>query len=396
MAAENYHGRRLPLIPAGGRTALRSGGPLPGDAVAVSTADLNRIVDYPARDMTITIEAGLRVEELRDQLGTQHQRLPIDIPQAHRATIGGAMACNASGPGRQGYGTFRDYLLGVTAVDGQGRLFSAGGRVVKNVAGYDLCKLLIGSQGTLATITQVTLKVRPLAEVRSLVCVATSSLDRADGWFAALNCCPTRPVLLELLNPKAVAQLQPEMRLELPADRWLVCIGYEGGQRETDWQVEQTPGILQPAPEDVLTVVSGEAADRVWQALTEYQAASDDPLTFQASLPPSQLKSFIALAQSRNIAIQAHAGVGIVIGHLPDKPADPQRGAGVVAELRAVAQQLGGSLTVLSCDEDWKSNVDLFGPPPDGLRIMQGLKQALDPANLYSPGRLWPQLGNGI
>src|SRR5690606_32325083 len=119
---------------------------------------LNRVIDYPARDMTITVEAGITWEQLEAELAKEGQWLPVDVARAEAATVGGAIACNTSGPRRFGYGTLRDYVIGIHAVDGQGMQFKGGGRVVKNVAGYDFCKLLTGSFGTLAVITQVTLK----------------------------------------------------------------------------------------------------------------------------------------------------------------------------------------------------------------------------------------------
>ena len=144
----------------GGGTSLALGLPAtkPGKGVALSK--LNRVVDYPARDMTITVEAGITMKSLADQLATERQRLPIDVPNSQQATIGGVIATNFNGPRRYGQGTIRDYVIGISAVDGRGITFKGGGRVVKNVAGYDFCKLLTGSLGTLGVIHQVTLKLK--------------------------------------------------------------------------------------------------------------------------------------------------------------------------------------------------------------------------------------------
>ena len=112
---------------------------------------LNRIVDYTPRDMTIVVEAGVRMADLAATLAAEGQHLPIDVPRAGEATIGGVVATNWSGPRRYGHGTIRDYVIGIHAVDGRGTPFKGGGRVVKNVAGYDFCKLLTGSLGTLGS-----------------------------------------------------------------------------------------------------------------------------------------------------------------------------------------------------------------------------------------------------
>jgi len=152
-----------PLYPVGGGTSLNFGLPPKQPGWQVELTGLSQIVDYPAADMTITVGAGIRISELQTVLRQQQQQLPLDVPQADQATLGGVLATNFSGPRRLGYGTARDYVIGIRAVDGRGTPFAGGGRVVKNVAGYDFCKLLIGSLGTLGVITEVTLKLKPLA-----------------------------------------------------------------------------------------------------------------------------------------------------------------------------------------------------------------------------------------
>ena len=127
LLAENAATDRRPLLPAGGRTSLQFGYDPVSGSVPVSTTQLSRVVDYPARDMTITVQAGIRIEKLAATLAAERQQLAVDVPQAHRATLGGVAACNVSGPRRIGLGTMRDYVIGISAVDGQGRLFKAGG-----------------------------------------------------------------------------------------------------------------------------------------------------------------------------------------------------------------------------------------------------------------------------
>ena len=149
----------------------------------VDLCGLAQIVDFPARDMTVTVQAGITMKDLREIIVRENLHLPIDVAQGQRATLGGVLAANASGPRRHGYGTMRDYVIGISALNDDGREFKAGGRVVKNVAGYDLCKLLVGSLGTLGIITQVTLKLRPLPEQQALIGLACA----ADSLEALLN-----------------------------------------------------------------------------------------------------------------------------------------------------------------------------------------------------------------
>ena len=168
-AVQTAAGRQMAVYPLGGGTRQDYGARPTRPGIGLSLTKLNRVIDYPAADLTITVEAGTTIAELTKRLASQRQQLPIDIPQPERATVGGAVVVNAAGPRRYAYGSMRDYLLGFTAVDGHGILFSGGGRVVKNAAGYNMGRLMTGSLGTLGVITQATLMVRPLAETSALL-----------------------------------------------------------------------------------------------------------------------------------------------------------------------------------------------------------------------------------
>lgn len=385
---DNARGPRRPLTAVGGRTAMGVGYPLPADTLAVDLNGLARVIDYPARDMTITVEAGIRIDELHGILCSEKQRLAVDVPQAHRATLGGAIATNASGPGRFANGTFRDYVIGISAVDGRGRLFSAGGRVVKNVAGYDVCKLLVGSLGTLALITQITLKLRPLPETRRLVWATFPDLLGIDAAVEGLLQSQTRPTAIEVLNSKAARQIRSEIQHDLPAETPVLCLVYEGSDAETRWQIAQAHRELHAHGPLEQQIVLDPVADRVWSALIEYQAASDDPLTFQATLPPSRQAEFLSVANAAGIAFQAHAGNGVVVGHFPDSCTRPEDAASQLAPLRAHALRHNGALVVWNCDPAWKSQIDLFGLPGDAANLAAAIRATLDPHGILNPGLL--------
>lgn len=389
MVEANFRGPKLPLMPVGGQTALHYGKAVSGSPRHVLTERLARVVDYPARDMTITVEAGMRVADLQACLAVEHQQLPIDIAQSNRATIGGAVAANTCGPAQFGYGTFRDYVIGISAVDGQGRLFSAGGRVVKNVAGYDLCKLLIGSLGTLGIMTQITFKLTPCPACRTFVIVRCQQLSQLEPVLESLNLSATRPVILDLLNAKAIRQLQTEMQLALPSDPYLLCIGYAGSAVEVRWQAEtaiselKNRGVITPRQTD------DEDAQRLWEGLTEYQVTSNVPVTFQVNLLPSHVLEFMEFCAKFDIALQSHAGNGIVLGHLPESDADVESAANLIRTLRVRVSELMGTLVILNCEDHWNSQLDIFGSPLPGEPMMRKLKQVFDPAGILSPGRFW-------
>lgn len=387
FVAENAQNERQTLCPVGGRTALHYGfsGVEPGTHVAL--AQLNRLVDYPARDMTITVEAGMRIDALQKTLAGERQRLPIDIAQAERATLGGALATNTSGPRRFGQGTFRDYVIGISAVDSEGRLYKAGGRVVKNVAGYDICKLLVGSRGTLAIVTQVTLKLRPLPEASAQLWMTIDSFDAIETRLQALLTSQARPVAIEVLNPACTGLIAASARCDLPTGAPVLCIGVEGSKRDVEWQLQTLTRELSSSGLQDCQQILDHDADRIWEALTEFQTCADDPLTFEANLRPSQCMAFATRATELGVAVQVHAGNGQVIGQLLDEAAMIGQTTSVLNELRGLARLQGGNLVVLHCDPEWKSRMPMCGDPEQSWPLMKQLKNKLDPQGLLNPGR---------
>ncbi len=279
-------------------------------------------------------------------------------------------------------------MIGISAIDGQGRRFSAGGRVVKNVAGYDLCKLLTGSMGTLGVITQLSLKLRPMYESRTVVCLELDGCPAAETQLQGLLQSDTRPVAIELLNSKALRQVTNESRVSLQLERPMLCVAFEGTSANVAWQsstLANEMGVQAPV------VLSEDQADRFWTALTDYQSASDDPLTFQASLPASAVTRLMMLGTELGLALQAHAGNGIVIGHLPDRCTTAEQALELLNPIRAEVKACGGTLSVLACDDAWKSAIPVIDPMPSSSQLMRRVKEALDPRGILSPGRIhWP------
>src|SRR6266852_7439154 len=186
------------IYPLGGRTMLNFGLPPSKPGIAVDLSHLHQVLDFPARDMTITVQAGITIRRLQEITAAENLRLPIDVPLADRATLGGAIATNTSGPRRYGFGTLRDYVIGISVINDEGQETKAGGRVVKNVAGYDLCKLHVGALGTLGVISQVTLKLKPLPEHQTLIGVRCE--ENLATLLNRLHETRTRPVALTVVS----------------------------------------------------------------------------------------------------------------------------------------------------------------------------------------------------
>jgi glycolate oxidase FAD binding subunit len=379
-AAENQA-----LYPVGGQTRLDHGLPPTKMGLAVDLRRLTQVIDYPASDMTVTVQAGITLAKLQELLATENQRLPIDVPQAEKATLGGILATNTSGPRRYGFGTLRDYVIGISVVNDEGREIKAGGRVVKNVAGYDLCKLFIGSLGTLGIITQVTLKLKPRPEEQALITLGCSP-DELEQMLDRLHDSRTRPVCLDLLNPAALAYINQHHGLCLPEDSWNAVVGFEDNMTAVAWQVRQLTTEMVAGRR--LDVWVGAPAEPLWRALVELPAWPEASLTFKANLLPHAVAAFCIRAGQleEELLLQAHSGNGIVIGHAPGD-LTLARAQTMLRALADEAAKSQGNVLVLRCPPAWKETLPVWGVPRGDLALMRVVKEKLDPRRLFNPGR---------
>ena len=376
-----------PVYPRGGATSLDYGLPAKTPGVGLALNEMTRVIDYPARDMTVTVEAGVTVAELARTLAAERQQLPFDVPRAAQATVGGVVATNWNGPRRYGLGSVRDYVIGISAVDGRGTAFKGGGRVVKNVAGYDFCKLLTGSLGSLGVITQLTFRLRPLVERTAWVGCGVAHLEAAERVLASLVTSETTPVAIELL---AGPEWRGEARLAAcgPAQAW-VLVQVEGDEVETAWMIERLQSEWRGLGVDH-AVVWQDAEALAWSAtLAEYSQQSASPLVVQASVRPSGSTAMVAALQqvAPDVSVQCHAGNGIVLGRFAQFPA-----AGVsrvvVGRLQSAASANGGSLVIVSNPGGQESTIrSVWGVGGTAYDVMTQVKRQFDPANVLNTGR---------
>ena len=365
-----------PLYPVSGRTHLGIGNPPTKPGSAVDLRGLREVVDFPARDMTITVQPGITIAELRTLLAKENLRLPIDVPRPDEATLGGAIAVDVSGPRRFGFGTLRDYVIGISAVNDEGAEFKAGGRVVKNVAGYDLCKLLVGSLGTLGIVTQVTLKLRPLAEERALIAMP-SGAEGLDKVVDKVMASRTRPVQLDVVNRAAGKGISDAC---LADDAWTVLVGYEGNTDLVRWQMQQLVTDLGCShPVEARIGCTGTTVDR---ALVEGLAWPGATLTLRASTLPSRAIALLKSVDDGSCRLHAHAGNGIVVGHYAD--VSLEQASALVRRWRELAQ---GAVVVVRCPTDWKRTLDVWGPPRGDAPLMREVRRRFDPRGMFNPGR---------
>ena len=371
------------LYPRGGGTHTGIGLAPTKPGIAVDLTALNAVVDYPARDMTVTLQAGATLTQLSELLKTEKQWLPIDVPKPESATVGGALAANANGPRRLVQGTWRDAVLGIRFVTDEGIEVKGGGRVVKNVAGYDLMKLHVGALGTLGIITEVTLKVKPMPEASAFVVFGVSATAVAPT-LDRVHASASRPVAIELLNRNAVKATG----IALPdGEPWLIACGFEEKAATVAWQIETLKTEFQGAPLRDLTVIREGDAAKLWTALTALQSGRDDSSTLKFNTRPSAIAALAlkASASHSQAVVHGHAGNGIAFVHIPNE-AKPDRLSTIIGELLGAARE--DNVQILRCPSAWKAVLPVWGIDRGDRALMGRIRTTLDPRGLFNPGRV--------
>ena len=373
----------LPVIAWGGGTASAAGMPAPRPGLVLGLRRLDRILEHEPGDLTVTVEAGCTIAALQSALRARGQWLSLDPPDAARATIGGVLAANASGPRRQLYGTMRDLVIGVVVVTADGALVRGGGKVVKNVAGYDLPKLFVGSCGTLGVIVEVTVKLRPRPDDERLVAIGFDRLKDAGAGVRALMASDLIPNAIELLDAEALRALGMKGAAAL-------VLGFDGIAEQVAWQVEEVHRILPGEPPRAV-------APEAWTALGNAAGAAfaAPAAIMRLCVLPTQVADAMeqgaAVARARGLgsAWSAHAGVGVVTGSLAARSAGDDMAAvvAVLREWRGIARSCAGYAVLDSAPLAVKEAVGVWDDAGAAGRIMQRIKRELDPRAILNPGR---------
>lgn len=365
---------RLKVTFMGGGTDLELGAPPTALDAVVRTTRLARVVEHAPSDQITTVEAGLPLADLQRILAPHHQRLALDPPRAELATLGGVVASNAFGPRRQRFGTARDVVLGMSFVLADGTPAKGGGKVVKNVAGFDLPRLLVGSLGTLALITTVTVRLHPLPEAERSVL------------FAGLGAADTR----ELVSRAQQAQLEPTSIASLTT----------GGDLATAFRFEGfAPGVAEQCHRLLaLAGKLGRAADllddgaaRAFWARHE-GVRTGGSLRLKITAPPAALIAVASGVLPGLLEAALGAGRAVLypslgIAFASGDPISPEACSRAVVEARAALSPLGGSLVLTAAPAAVRALVEVWGPPPPSLAVMRRVKHELDPDLRLAPGR---------
>jgi glycolate oxidase FAD binding subunit len=363
------HERTITL--GGNSTKRRMGGPIHRSDECISTFLLHRVLQYEPRDLTIRVEAGLPWRELERTLAENRQMVPLDPPFGDTATVGGVLASNSSGPRRRLYGTARDFVIGLQFATLEGKLVNSGGMVVKNVAGLDMAKLMIGSFGTLAAITAVNFKVLPMPELeRSFVL----GFDNLADAIQARN-----RILSSFLQPAAMDLLNPAAAQSLGHDCWSLALRAGGNASSMERYERELAALGECA------IYDGERQTDLWTQISQFTPRFLRHYENGAVVKLScRLKEVGAAIESFRGPALARAGSGVCYGYF-----EAVHSAG---EWLEEATRHGWKAVLEFSPENRDTNFELWPSPGADLEIMRRVKQLFDPGNYLNRGRLYGRI----
>ncbi|NQW16351.1 MAG: FAD-binding oxidoreductase [Chloroflexi bacterium] len=381
------HGAGEGIIPSGGRTAMSLGNPPVRYDVAVDLTHLNNFVEYEPADLTVVVEAGLTIQALQDELDKHGQWLPFDPAFAQRATIGGVLATNAVSTIRGSVGGVRDLTLGLKVVEADGSITKSGGRVVKNVQGFDLVRLHTGALGTLGIIVEAAFKVAPKPAAHRAVLSWVDSISTArsvgmrlfNGSFMpqrlTVHTGSTAQAAVELLSGQSPAA----------SEAFLVEVHLAGGVRTVDRQVDEVTGLLGSEMVDGYDVIHNPEELPGQLALDALDSAGN--VATRATFKPVAAFDFAEKTAGRaeSVASQLHVATGTVLSAWDVESVESF--AQLTGEIRAVAHNAGTRVVIDRCPREFKNGIDVWDGAAQELEISRRMKEQFDPLGTLNPGR---------
>jgi glycolate oxidase FAD binding subunit len=367
------------VVPYGGGTAIAIGNAARHVDVVFDLKRFNRVIEHDDANLTATVEAGTSLNRLQEIVARQKQFLPFDPPHPDRATIGGTIATNLNGPRRSYYGSVRDLVIGMKLVLASGEQIKAGGKVVKNVAGYDMCKLFVGSLGTLGIITQVTLRTTPIPET-SATLIASGAAAQVFNLANDIAHSPLLPVAAVILNPFACQEMNSgdlDWKLAVESEGFAETVARHA--RDAKAMAERI-GLRADLLQDNLH-------SQFWAGFRDFPLPPDR-LVFRMTVPLASMAHMMDTIESWQtdgfypaLAGDAMAGILWIVAR-PSKAAASQ-----FHKLVALAGEQRGHAVMFAAPSELKQSVDVWGLPPPALALMRKIKQQFDPHGMLNPGR---------
>ena len=360
------------IAPWGGGTAMVLGNPPRIFDVAVKTTRLNRLIEHDHANLTATLQSGLTLNALQAALAPQKQFVPIDAPLPERSTLGGIIAANLNGPRRSSYGSIRDLVIGMKVVVASGETIKAGGKVVKNVAGYDMCKLFTGSLGSLGIITEVTSRVAPIPAHCATI-IATGTLAKAADCARQLIGTKLLPTAVFLLNNAATAS-------------WQLMVSFDGFRASV---ARQTNDLIQMAQQLGLAheTIDGQIQQQNWQKIADLPV-SPERVIYRVTVPRGALLQTIStLLDWTKTDTAPVICADVAMGTLWLALRADHDSADLFARLISLTQQQRGHAVMFAAPAPFKKTIDVWGPTAPPHMLMKKIKQEFDPTGLFNPGR---------
>ncbi|MGB3828742.1 MAG: FAD-binding oxidoreductase [Ornithinimicrobium sp.] len=345
--------------------------------LVVDTTAMDQVLTHNPADMTVSVQAGISLNALQDHVAGDSQWVALDpASAASGATVGGLLAAGDSGPSRLKYGGMRDLVIGATVVLADGSVARSGGHVIKNVAGYDLAKLLHGSLGTLALIGEVVLRLHPKPPSR-LTVSAPADAEQATAAALALAAGPLEPASVEWVG-------------DADDGAGTLSVRVQGSAAATQAAAEATITALAQTGLDARMLDADEATQR-WSEHEMLVSGSEGAVVVQVNGLPSELAALAAVV--RESADQAGTGArmvsaaGLGMHTLSLSPAAPEQQAQVLTGIRAYADRVGSSVVLRRRPEAFDAHIEVMGTPPSSVDLLRRIKHEFDPGSRFAPGR---------
>jgi len=395
-AAQHEH---WAVVPYGSGSRQDLGNPPGRFDLALATTRLDRIPEYEPQDLVVRVESGCRLARLQELLAADRLCLPVDPPAYRQTTLGGMVATNASGPGRFGHGTLRDYLLGIGVVQADGSQTRFGSRVVKNVTGYDMCKLYAGSFGTLGVFSDFYFKLKPLPPMEMTVIGLFRKLPPVRSALSRLLRSPLIPNAVEFLDGDASRRLDRKLDWNGRIAGYALAVKFGDLEAAVNWQVKELKEIWGACLDGDLLVGDSREQALLWDCLREDHFCLAEPplesVKLKVNILPDQLVRWIEeidgqLSETEvPFVLRAHAGSGVIRIYCHLDPSTNQAGrlAEPIERWRGLLNAVRGSVVIERGPDGLKDRVDPWGYRYKDLKLMKRIKNRLDPREILNPGR---------
>jgi glycolate dehydrogenase FAD-binding subunit len=395
---KDANARNWAVVPFGSGSKQHIGNALKKFDVALSLEHFNQILEFEPQDLVVKVQGGCALATLQARLAQDGLCLPVDPPWQDTATVGGIVSSHDSGPLRFAFGTIRDYLIGVSLIQPDGAWTKFGSRVVKNVTGYDMCKLYTGAFGTLGVLLDFYFKLKPLPSSEKTVVVKFKGLTETAQALAKLLSSPLLPGAVELVNPTALEFVNHSLSLTQGESGYALVLRFGDVENSVQWQVEQLEKLWDGLTEQgVIVSHRGEQA-LVWQMLREdreWLGQSALNVKLKLNCLPNQVAPMaerldkLSKELNTELRLKAHAGSGVIRAYLAfeESATAPSQFVQQVQNLRAELKSSRGTVIVESAPASLKAGIDVWGYEFKDKALMQQIRQEYDPRGILNPGR---------